>query len=157
MIITVLYFLCFAVLLFNVDKNMRYVALFGMTHIIFENGLYYWFLSNPIFFDLSLYLTGCWFLDIMLIFSSACVLEGWAKKFTLALTIPILFVQMTAMQYPLILPWLLPFAISDAYPSMMEVVILCATLKDTTIREWLKTVTILSLLILARFIHLIVR
>lgn len=80
MIISAMYFVCFAVLLFNTDRGIRVMSAFGITHILCENGLYWWFSEHIQYYDWNLYLTGCWFLDIGLLFSSACVLQGWRKK-----------------------------------------------------------------------------
>lgn len=155
MIISALYFLCFAVLLFHIDKGIRVMSAIGIAHILSENGLYWWFSQHIQYFDWNLYLTGCWFLDIGLLFTSACVLQGWRKKLTLAVAVPILFSQMTALQYPDILPQIFNFVTGSSYPTMMEVVILCASLKDTTIVEWLKTSAVISLLVAARFIPML--
>lgn len=152
MIISAMYLLCFAVLLFNTDRGIRVMSYFGITHILLENGFYWWFTQHIQYFDWNLYLTGCWFLDISLLFASACVLQGWRKKLTLAVSVPILFSQMLALQYPAVFLQVFDFAMGSSYPTMMEAIILCASFKDTTISEWLKTVSVLSLLIFARFI-----
>ena len=155
MIISAMYFVCFAVLLFNTDRGIRVMSAFGITHILCENGLYWWFSEHIQYYDWNLYLTGCWFLDIGLLFSSACVLQGWRKKLTLAVSVPVLFSQMIALQYPAVLPQVFGFVAESSYPTLMEMVILCATFKDSTIVEWLKTVTVIGLLVLARFIPLL--
>ena len=152
MISSVFYFLCFIVLLFHSDKGIRVMSMLGMTHIFSENMLLWWFSSNTQFFDLSLYLTLCWFIDIAFVFVAACVLSGWKKKVTLSITIPILFCQIISMQFPLLLPGLLDFVISSSYQTWMEVIILCANFKDATVKEWIKTSSVISLLIIARII-----
>ena len=131
------------------------MSVFGITHILSENGLYWWFSEHIQYFDWNLYLTGCWFLDIGLLFASACVLQGWRKKLTLAVSVPVLFSQMMALQYPEVLPEMLNFVTGSSYPTMMEIVILCASFKDSTIVEWLKTASVISLLVLARFIPML--
>ncbi|UYL84825.1 hypothetical protein pEaSNUABM55_00027 [Erwinia phage pEa_SNUABM_55] len=155
MIASALYFVCFVVLLFHTDKGIRIMSVFGMIHILSENGLYWWFSEHIQYFDWNLYLTGCWFLDIGLLFSSACVLQGWRKKLTLAVSVPVLFSQMLALQYPNVLPDIFGFVVESSYPTMMEMVILCASFKDSTIKEWLKTCVIISALVLARFIPML--
>ena len=131
------------------------MSAFGITHILSENGLYWWFTQHIQYFDWNLYLTGCWFLDIGLLFASACVLQGWMKKLTLAVSVPVLFSQMMALQYPEVLPQVFDFVTGSSYPTMMEMVILCASFKDTTITEWLKTAAVISLLVIARFIPML--
>lgn len=74
------------------------MSAFGITHILCENGLYWWFSEHIQYYDWNLYLTGCWFLDIGLLFSSACVLQGWRKNSTLAVSVPVLFEHQT--QHP---------------------------------------------------------
>ena len=152
MITSIFYFVCFIVLATNENMGIRIMSFFGMIHIILENALLWFFTTHINYFDLTLYLTLCWFLDIALIFGSACVLSGWKKKLTLALAVPLLFCQIIVMQFPFILPDLLGFVLTSSYQTTMEVFILCSSFKDNTIKEWLKTSTILSCLILARFV-----
>lgn len=150
MIGSVFYFLCFIILLFHSDKGIRIMSVLGMVHIFLENTLLWWFSSNTQFFDLSLYLNLCWFLDISFIFGATCILSGWKKKLTLSVAVPILFCQIISMQFPLIIPGLFDFVINSSYQTWMEITILCANFKDTTIKEWIKTATVISLLVLAR-------
>lgn len=156
MISSVFYFLCFIVLLFHTDKGIRVMSMLGMTHILIENILFWWFSVNSQFFDLSLYLNLCWFLDISVLFGAACVLSGWKKKLTLSLAVPILFCQIIVMQFPLILPDLLSFVINSSYQTWMEIIILCANFKDNTVKEWIKTASVVSLLVFARFLPMFV-
>lgn len=152
MISSALYFICFAVLLLDNDKGIRTMSVFGMVHIVAENILYWWFCSHTYAFDLSLYLTFCWFLDISLIFLTACALTGWRKKLMLALSLPILFCQILVMQFPFILPNALGFTINSSYPTFMEVILLCAAYKSGTIKEWLKTSVVVGFIIIARIV-----
>ncbi len=156
MISSALYFICFAVLLLNADKGIRIMSIFGMIHILLENALYWWFSAHGVYFDLSLYMTLCWLLDIALLFGTACVLSGWKKKLTLSVSVPILFCQIIVMQFPFLLPFALNFVINSSYQSLMEVLILCASFKDNTIKEWIKTATVVSLVVLARFLPMLV-
>lgn len=156
MISSVFYFLCFIVLLFHVDKGIRVMSMFGMAHILIENILFWWFSINSQFFDLSLYLNLCWFLDISVLFGAACVLSGWKKKLTLSLAVPILFCQIIVMQFPLVLPDLLSFVINSSYQTWMEIIVLCANFKDNTVKEWIKTASVVSLLVFARFLPMFV-
>lgn len=156
MISSVFYFLCFVVLLFHVDKGIRIMSVLGMVHILIENIMLWWFSVNTQYFDLSLYLNLCWFLDISVLFGAACVLSGWKKKLTLSLAVPILFCQIIVMQFPLILPDLLSFVINSSYQTWMEVIILCANFRDNTVKEWIKTASVVSLLVLARFLPMLI-
>lgn len=155
MIISALYFVCFAVMLFHSETRVRIMSVFGIIHILAENGLYWWFTEHIQYFDWTLYFTGCWFLDIGLLFASACVLQGWRKKLTLAVSVPVLFSQMIALQFPFIIPQIFGFVAESSYPTMMEMVILCASFKDNTIKEWIKTCIVISCLVLARFIPML--
>lgn len=156
MISSVFYFLCFVVLLFHVDKGIRIMSVLGMVHILIENIMLWWFSVNTQYFDLSLYLNLCWFLDISVLFGAACVLSGWKKKLTLSLAVPVLFCQIIVMQFPLILPDLLSFVINSSYQTWMEVIILCANFRDNTVKEWIKTASVVSLLVLARFLPMLI-
>jgi len=156
MISSALYFICFAVLLLNADKGIRVMSIFGMIHILLENAMYWWFSAHGVYFDLSLYMTLCWLLDIALLFGTACVLSGWKKKLTLSVSVPILFCQIIVMQFPFLLPFALNFVINSSYQTLMEVLILCASFKDNTIKEWVKTATVVSLVVLARFLPMLV-
>lgn len=156
MISSVFYFLCFVVLLFHVDKGIRIMSVLGMVHILIENIMLWWFSVNAQYFDLSLYLNLCWFLDISVLFGAACVLSGWKKKLTLSLAVPVLFCQIIVMQFPLILPDLLSFVINSSYQTWMEVIILCANFRDNTVKEWIKTASVVSLLVLARFLPMLI-
>ena len=156
MISSVFYFLCFVVLFFHVDKGIRTMSVLGMVHILAENIMFWWFSENSQFFDLSLYLNLCWFLDISVLFGAACVLSGWKKKLTLSIAVPILFCQIIVMQFPLILPELLSFVINSSYQTWMEVIILCANFRDNTMKEWIKTASVVSLLVLARLLPMLI-
>ncbi len=157
MISSALYFICFAVLLSNTEKGIRIMSVFGMIHILLENALMFWFSIHIEYFDLSLYLSLCWLLDIALLFSTACVLSGLKKKLMLSLGLPVLFCQIIIMQFPYLLPFGLDFAINSSYQTLMEVMILCASFKDSTVKEWLKTSTIVCLVLLARFMPMFIR
>lgn len=152
MISSALYFICFAVLLFNNDVRIRVMSIFGMAHILIENLVYWWFSSHIQYFDLSLYLSICWLLDITLLFLTACILSGWRKKLTLGLALPILFCQIITMQFPDLIPTILGFVVNSSYQTLMEVIIFCASFKDSTVREWVKTSLVMSLVVLARLI-----
>lgn len=154
MIISAFYIFCFIVLLLNTDISIRLMSVFGIIHISIENMVYYWYLAHPNLFELNLYLTGCWFLDILLLFSTACILKGWRKKLTLSIAIPVLFLQMLTMQYPFLIPGVFDFVINSSYSTTMEMIILCASFKDNTITEWIKTVLVISSLIFARILPL---
>lgn len=46
------------------------MSVLGMVHILAENIMFWWFSENSQFFDLSLYLNLCWFLDISVLFGA---------------------------------------------------------------------------------------
>lgn len=155
MISSALYFLCFTVLLTNIDKEIRVMSLFGMAHILLENTLYWWFSSHIMSFDIILYLTLCWILDVALLFASACILTGLKKKLTLCLAVPVLFLEMIVMQFPYLIPGL-DFVMNSAYQSVMEILIVCATFKDTTKTEVVKAIVVVGLILAARFLPLFI-
>lgn len=152
MISSLFYFIAFAILCTSAEKGIRAMSIFGMVHILLENVIYWFFSVNILLFDLSLYLTLCWLLDIAFIFASACVFSGWKKKLTLALSVPLLFCQIIVMQFPDLLPGTLDFVINSSYQTAMEIYILCSSFKDNTIKEWIKTSSVWSCLVLARLL-----
>lgn len=152
MISSALYFICFAVLFFHTEKDMRWITIAGMIYILLENILYWWFLNNIYSFDFSIYLACCWFLDVSFLFLTACTLKGWSKKISLAVSIPILFCQILVVQSSSLFPSLTKFAIESSYPTFVEVIIFCYSFKFNTIPEWIKTSTIVSLVVIARLI-----
>lgn len=152
MISSVFYFLCFLILFFDENKGIKAMAIFGMAYICLENGLYWFFYQHDYLFDFTLYLLLCWFLEILFIFLSACFLEGWKKKLTLSLSLPLLFCQIIVMQYPYLIPQVLNFVITSSYQTSMEIYILCSSFKDTTIKEWIKTSTVLGCILMARLL-----
>lgn len=155
MITSILYLLCFVVLLFNIDKGVRYVGLFGILHVVAENYLLWWFSININLFDITLYLSITWIFDVLLIFFSSCVLSGFKKKATLFLALPIFFIQFLSLQFPmLVTPWIFEFAFKDSYLTFMEVLILTASFSDKTVKEWIKTGLVASFLLMARLIPL---
>lgn len=155
MISSLFYFVAFAILCYSGEKGIRAMSIFGMAHIILENLICWYFSINILSFDLYLYLTLCWLLDIAFIFASACVLSGWKKKLTLALSVPLLFCQIIVMQFPYLLPVSLDFVINSSYQTAMEIYILCSSFKDNTIKEWIKTSSVWSCLVLARLLPFI--
>lgn len=157
MILSGFYLICFLLLLSSKEAGIRYLSVLCTLHIALENAFYFWMSKNPNYFDWSLYLTGCWFLDIALLFCCAFLLQGWKKRLTLATCIPILFSQMLCLQYPYVIPWLFGFAVESAYPSMMEMLILCSSFKDRTIKESIRTSLIIGLLVLARVYPYMIR
>ena len=155
MMTSILYLLCFVVLLFNIHKGVRYVGLFGVFHIILENCLMWWFSVNIHLFDITLVMSLTWILDILLIFLSSCVLTGFKKKATLFLALPVFIAQFMTFQFPILVPlWIFEFSFKDSYLSFMEIIILCASFSDTTVKEWIKTGLVVSFLFIARLIPL---
>lgn len=152
MIASWFYFVCFILLFFNPEKCIRAMACFGIAHTILENAVYFWFYYHPEYFDITLFMTSCWILDICLLFSSACVLKGLRKKLTLSVGVPVLFLQMVTMQFPFLIPGVLNFVLNSSYQTFMETTILCSSFKESPASEWIKSSIIISLLVIARFI-----
>lgn len=147
MISSLFLIICFLVLLTKKDKGIRLMSLLCMGHIAIENAMFAFFCHRPELFDLSLYLSLCWSLDTALLFGVACVLTGLQKKLTAALAIPFLLCQVFFVQYPSLFPDLLSFSLSSSYLNFMETFIFVCSLKDTSVKEWLKTSIIIFCII----------
>lgn len=152
MVTSYLLMVCFMVLLTKKDKEVRLMSLLCMGHILAENYLFYFFSTRPELFDISFYLTLCWVLDIILLFSVSCIITGVSKRWTLALAIPFLLCQLVVVQYPYIFPSLFSFSLSSSYLNFMETFIFVSSLKDTTLKEWGQTSIIIVCIIAIHWI-----
>lgn len=139
MITSLLFGVCFIVLLTKRDNDIRLMAILCLSHMLIENGIYWYFWNHPEIFDLSFYLTVCWSLDSTLLFGIACVLSGAKKKAIAASAIPFLLLQVFVIQYPDLFPssWY-TFTWSQSSSMFMESLICVCALKDTSIREWVQ-------------------
>lgn len=91
-------------------------------------------------YDLTLFLAVNWALDSILLFAVALTLRGLRQILIICLAVPLLFVQVFAIQYPDLFPqYVLDFAFQSASSYFIEVFIFVHSWKDNTVKEWLKT------------------
>lgn len=139
MVSSIFFLICFVTLLTKEDKGIRLMSCLCMSHILIENAMFFFFLYNPVYFDLSMYLSLCWALDTILLFLVGCVLTGAGKKLTAAVALPFFLCQVFILQYPSVFPDLFNFALNSSYTTFMESFIFVSALKDTSIKEWIQT------------------
>lgn len=153
MITSLLYGVCFLVLLTKEDRDIWLMAILCLSHMLIENGVYWYFWNHPDIFDLSFYLTLCWSLDSILMFGIACVLAGAKKKLIASSAIPFLLLQVFVIQYPDMFPSsLYSFTWSQSSSLFFESLICVCALKDTSIREWVQLCIIAFCLIAAHLL-----
>lgn len=67
--------------------------------------------------------------------------------------IPLMLVQVFAIQYPDLFPdWLYTFSVQDAHQYFIEVFIFIYSWKDNKVTEWLRTGSVLSFIIAAHLV-----
>lgn len=153
MITSMFYGLCFLIILWNKDNGIKIMAGLCLAYLAFENLLFYYFSTNSLPFDITFYFALCWALDSALLFAVACVVSGVRQKLTIALGLPLALVQVFVIQYPTTFPdSLYTFAIQDAHMYFIEVFIFSFAYKDNTIKEWIKTSSILFLAFVAHLV-----
>lgn len=146
MISSLFYGACFMIILLHEDLRVKCMAGICLAYLVIENLMVYYVSTFILNFDITLYFTAVWALDSILLFSVACVVRGLRQKVTIALGLPLLFVQVFAIQYPDILPeYLYTFAVQSAHLYFIEVFIFSFAHKDNTVTQWLRTGTILAL------------
>lgn len=152
MIITLIYGLCFLVLASRKEVGARAMAGLCLAYLICENIILYTFNSIQ-FFDLTLYFTICWTLDSILLFVAGMIVRGLRQTLMLVLALPLLLAQVFVIQYPALFPdWLYVFAIQEAHKYFIEVFIFIYSWRDNTVPEWLRTGTVLTLVVSAHLI-----
>jgi hypothetical protein len=153
LITSIVYGLCFAILLLGVNKNIKIMAGLCLAYLVSENLVYWYFLTHNWMFDFNLYLTICWALDSALLFGVGCVLSGTRQKLMAALALPLMLVQVFAIQYPMLFPeYVFTFAARSGHMYFIEAFIFCSALKDNTVKEWLSTSSILFFVIVAHML-----
>lgn len=146
MISSLFYGVCFMIILLHEDLRVKVMAAICLTYLVVENLVVYYASTYVLNFDITLYFSAVWALDSILLFSVACVVRGLRQKLTIALGLPLLFVQVFAIQYPDILPeYLYSFALNSAHMYFIEVFIFSFAHKDNTVTQWLRTGTIIAL------------
>lgn len=152
MITSILFGLCFVILATRPDAGAKIMAGLCLAYLVLEN-LIFWFFSGAEFFDITLYFTTAWALDSILLFAVALFVRGYRQVAVLALALPLMLVQVFAIQYPILFPdWVYSFAVQDAHRYFIEVFIFVYSWKDNTVSEWLRTGTVLALVIVAHLV-----
>ncbi|MGX4995858.1 hypothetical protein [Enterobacter hormaechei] len=152
MITSILFGLCFVILATRPDAGAKIMAGLCLAYLVLEN-LIFWFFSGAEFFDITLYFTTAWALDSILLFTVALFVRGYRQIAILAMALPLMLVQVFAIQYPILFPdWIYSFAVQDAHRYFIEVFIFVYSWKDNTVSEWLRTGTVLALVIVAHLV-----
>lgn len=149
MIASVLYGLCFLIILLNPDNRTKIMAGLCLAYL-FINNLIFWYFLNAEFFDITFYLNICWALDSTLLFAVGCTVKGLRQILVIALSVPLMLCQVFVIQYPSLFPeYLYVFAVQGAHGYFIEMFIFVHSWQDNTIREWLKTGSVLCLVFMA--------
>ncbi|MEI9553841.1 hypothetical protein [Enterobacter hormaechei] len=152
MITSILFGLCFVILATRPDAGAKIMAGLCLAYLVLEN-LIFWFFSGAEFFDITLYFTTAWALDSILLFAVALFVRGYRQIAILAMALPLMLLQVFAIQYPILFPdWIYSFAVQDAHRYFIEVFIFVYSWKDNTVSEWLRTGTVLALVIVAHLV-----
>jgi len=145
MISSIFYGSCFLILASQPDIRTKVMAGLCLAYLILNN-LLFWYFSQSEFFDLTLYFNICWALDSTLLFAVGCTIRGLRQILIILLAVPLMLIQVFVIQYPALFPeQLYVFAIQDAHMYFVEMFIFVHSWKDNTVREWLKTGSVLCL------------
>lgn len=145
MVTSIFFALCFLILASRKGTGVKVVAGLCLAYLCLDNLVLYFF-SNAETFDITLYFTTAWALDSTLLFAVALWVRGFRQVAILALALPLMLVQVFAIQYPILFPdWIYVFAVDDAHKTFIEVFIFVYSWKDNTVSEWLRTGSVLSL------------
>lgn len=152
MITSILYALCFLILATRKDSGAKKIAGLCLAYIAIENILF-WFFYGAYFFDITLYFSLAWALDSILLFFVGCSVRGWRQLTVVSLAIPLMLVQVFAIQYPDFFPvWVYTFSVQEAHQYFIEVFIFIYSWKDNKVTEWLRTGSVLSFIIAAHLV-----
>lgn len=152
MITSIIFGLCFVILATRPDAGAKVMAGLCLAYLVLEN-LMFWFFSGSEFFDITLYFTTAWALDSILLFTVALFVRGYRQIAILALAVPMMLVQVFAIQYPIFFPdWIYSFAVQDAHRYFIEVFIFVYSWKDNTVSEWLRTGSVLAFVLVAHLV-----
>lgn len=152
MITSILFGLCFVILATRQDAGAKVMAGLCLAYLVIEN-LILWFFGKAEFFDITLYFTTAWALDSILLFVVALCVRGVRQVAILALALPLMLVQVFAIQYPIFFPeWVYSFSVQDAHRYFVEVFIFVYSWKDNKVSEWLRTGTVLALVVAAHLV-----
>lgn len=152
MITSIFYGLCFLILATREDVGARVMAGVCLAYLLIEN-LMLWFFSGSFFFDISFYFTIAWALDSILLFVVGCLIRGWRQFAIVSLAIPLMMIQVFAIQYPTFFPeYIYIFAVHDTHRYFIEVFIFVYSWKDNTVSEWLRTGSVFSFVVAAHLV-----
>jgi len=134
------------------DSGAKKIAGLCLVYLATENILF-WFFCGSYFFDITLYFSLTWALDSILLFFVGCSARGWRQITVVSFAIPLMLVQVFAIQYPDLFPdWLYTFSVQDAHQYFIEVFIFIYSWKDNKVTEWLRTGSVLSFIIAAHLV-----
>lgn len=154
MIINYLLFsVCFIIIATRAEEGARTVGSVCIAYLALESVLFYFFRADKIP-DITLYFSILWVLDFLLLFLLGIASKGIRQVGVVSLGFPLVMVQVFSIQYPEYLPDnLYVFAIQSAHLYFVEVLVfIYAWEEGSTVSEWIRTGTVLSILLL---IHLI--
>lgn len=152
MISSIFYGLCFIILLAQPEVRTKIMAGLCLAYLLLNN-VVYWYFSTSSFFDLSFYLNICWALDSTLLFAVGCTIRGLRQILTILLSLPLMLLQVFVIQYPTLFPdYLYVFSIQNAHMYFIEMFIFVHSWRDNTVKEWMKTGSVLCLVFV---VHLI--
>lgn len=145
MVTSIFYALCFLILATRKGTGIKVVAGLCLAYLCIDNLLLF-LLSRSELFDITFYFTTAWALDSTLLFVVGLSVRGIRQITILALALPLMLIQVFAIQYPIFFPdWIYAFSVNDAHKYFIEVFIFVYSWKDNTVSEWLKTGSVLAL------------
>lgn len=152
MTVSILYGLCFIILATRNGGGVKVIAGLCLAYLFLEYVIF-WFYAQAAFFDITLYFTTAWALDSILLFVVGLSIRGKRQIAIVALSIPLMLVQVFAIQYPyLFQDWIYTFAVQDAHRYFIEVFIFVYAWKDNKVAEWIRTGTVLALVLAAHLV-----
>lgn len=152
MIVSIFYGLCFVILATRKDVGVKVMAGLCLAYLFLEHVIF-WFYAQAAVFDITLYFTTAWALDSILLFVVGCCIRGKRQIAVVALSIPLMLVQVFAIQYPYLFPdWIYTFAVQDAHRYFIEMFIFVYAWKDNKVAEWFRTGTVLALVLAAHLV-----
>ena len=154
MITALFYGACFIIMFFNPCVRGKILAGLCLAYLVFENLILWWTSTNVVNFDITFYFAIMWLLDSALLFAAGCVIKGKRQILIVATAIPLLVVQVLAIQYPYYFPpWLYEFSLTEAHMYFVEVFIFSQVWSDNTVKEWIRTGSVMGLVLLAHLVY----
>lgn len=152
MISSLVYGICFIILASRKEPGVKIMAGLCLAYILLDHAIL-WFFENSAHFDITLYFTSAWALDSILLFAVGCFIRGARQIAIVSISIPLMLIQVFVIQYPHLFPdSLFVFALQQAHRYFIEVFIFVYSWKDNTIVEWLRTGTVICLVIISHLL-----